>query len=92
LFSFVKHSATKRFYIFFYVLLTAHPCKILQIYQTRYTIRLVYLFLFSTCFGHPCAHHLWEYYCIYAKLVFVTLYGWSLVCWLEWNMQRREIN
>jgi len=23
--------------------------------------------------------------CIYATLVFVTLYGWRLVCWLEWN-------
>src|SRR5215475_11466258 len=22
-------------------------------------------------------------YCIYATLVFVTLYGWRLVCWLE---------
>ena len=24
-------------------------------------------------------------YCIYRTLVFVTLYGWRLVCWLEWN-------
>ena len=23
--------------------------------------------------------------CIYATLVFVTLYGWRLVCWLDWN-------
>jgi len=26
-----------------------------------------------------------ENYYIYATLVFVTLYGWRLVCWLEWN-------
>jgi len=23
--------------------------------------------------------------CIYATLVFVTLYGWRLVCWLDWK-------
>jgi len=26
-----------------------------------------------------------ENYCIYATMVFVTLYGWRLVCWLDWN-------
>jgi len=31
-------------------------------------------------------------YCIYATLVFVTLYGWCLVCWLEFhsNQQTRR--
>jgi len=24
-------------------------------------------------------------YCIYATLLFFTLYGWRLVCWLDWN-------
>ena len=24
-------------------------------------------------------------YCIYATLIFATLYGWRPVCWLEWN-------
>ena len=40
----------------FYVLLTLHPCTILVINPTRCTI-LLNIFLFSTCFGHPCAHH-----------------------------------
>jgi len=26
-----------------------------------------------------------ENYCIYATLVFVTLYGWCLVYWLDFN-------
>jgi len=26
-----------------------------------------------------------ENYCINGTLMFVTLYGWRLVCWLEWN-------
>jgi len=30
-----------------------------------------------------------ENYCIYATLVFVTLYGWRLVCWLEWNSKEK---
>ena len=44
----------------FYVLLTVHPCIISQISPTRCTILFdifIYLFLFSTCFGHPRAHH-----------------------------------
>jgi len=51
---------------------------------TRCTIlcKYIYLYLFSTCFGHPCAHHQEKNYCIYATLVFVTLNGWRLVCWL----------
>jgi len=30
--------------------------------------------------------------CIYATLVFVTLYGWRLVCWLDWNPTNRMTN
>jgi len=41
----------------FYVLLTVHPCVILQINPTSAQFCLVYLFLFSTCFGQPCPHH-----------------------------------
>ena len=29
-----------------------------------------------------------ENYCIYSTLVFVTLYGWRLVCWLEFHSNR----
>jgi len=44
---------------FFNVLLMMHPCIISHINPTSCTILLNmgYLFLFSTCFGHPCAHH-----------------------------------
>ena len=74
----------------FYVLLTVHPRTISQINPTRCTILLKYvcLFLFSTCFGHPCAHHQ-ESHCFCATLVFVTLYGWRLVSWLDWNPTNR---
>jgi len=30
-----------------------------------------------------------ENYCIYATLLFVTLYGWRLVRWLDWNPTSR---
>ena len=30
-----------------------------------------------------------ENYCIYATLVFVSLYGWRLVCWLDFNPTSR---
>ena len=29
-------------------------------------------------------------YCIYATVVFVTLYGWLLVCWLDWNQSNQQ--
>jgi len=35
----------------------------------------IYLFLFSTCFGHPRAHHQEKIAVIYATLIFVTPYG-----------------
>ena len=40
-------------------------------------ISLLYMFRENMC---PSSR---ENYCIYATLVFVTLYGWRLVCWLE---------
>ena len=58
-----------------------------QIIPTRCTILLnifntfisfLYMFRASMC---PSSG---ENYCIYATLVFVTLYGWHLVCWLEY--------
>jgi hypothetical protein len=39
------------------VLLTAHLGIIFVNKATRYTIFLICLFLFSICFGQPCAHH-----------------------------------
>ena len=30
-----------------------------------------------------------ENYCIYATLALVTLYGWRLVCWLDFNPTSR---
>jgi len=30
-----------------------------------------------------------ENHCIYATLALVTLYGWRLVCWLDWNPTSR---
>jgi len=30
--------------------------------------------------------------CIYATLVFVTLYVWRLVCWSGWNLLNRIVN
>ena len=41
-------------------------------------ISLLYMFRASMC---PSSG---ENYCIYATLVFVNLYGWRLVCWLDW--------
>ena len=34
-----------------------YPCIISQIIQVGAQFCLIYLFLFSTCFGRPCAHH-----------------------------------
>ena len=56
---------------------------LLQISPTRCTILLnifisvLYMFQASMC---PSSG---ENYYIYATLVFVTLYGWHPVCWLE---------
>ena len=40
---------------------------------------LPYMFRASMC---PSSG---ENYCIHASLVLVTLYGWLLVCWLDWK-------
>ena len=67
----------------FYVLLTVRPCTILQISPIRCIIllnifiSLIYMFRASMC---PSSG---ENYCIYVTLVFVTLCGWRLVCWLD---------
>ena len=64
----------------FCVLLTVHPCIILQRSPTRCTIllnifiSLLYMFRASVCLSSG------ENYCIYVTLVFVTLYEWRLVC------------
>ena len=42
-------------------------------------ISLLYMFRASMC---PSSG---ENYCIYATRVFVTLYGWRLVCWLDFQ-------
>jgi len=49
----------------FYVLLTVHPGMILVNNQIDAQSIHICLFLFSTCFGQPCAHHQ-ENYCINA--------------------------
>ena len=73
----------------FYVLLILQPCIILQINPTRCTIlfnifiSLLYMFRASMC---PSSG---ENYCIYATLVFVTLYGWRLVCWLDFQSNQQ---
>ena len=71
----------------FYVLLTVHPRTISQISPTKCTTRfvcsfisLLYMFRASKCPSSSV-----ENCCIYATLIFVTLYGWRLVCWLDWS-------
>ena len=49
--------------LIFYVLLTVPPVMILVNNQLDAQFFLVCLFLFSSCFGKPCAHHE-ENYCI----------------------------
>ena len=45
---------------------------------------LIYLFIsLLYMFRAPMCPSSGENYCIYATLVFVTLYGWRLVCWLD---------
>ena len=69
----------------FYVLFTVHPCTISQIYPTRCTILFNIFIYFSSLrvsgFHAPIIR---RNYCIYATLVFVTLYWWCLVSWLNW--------
>jgi len=48
-----------------YALLTVHPREIFVNNQFDVHIFHVRLFVFSTCFGQPCAHHQ-ENYCINA--------------------------
>ena len=73
----------------FYVLLTAHPCIILQISPTTCTIlRNIFIFLLYMFRASVCPS--WgENYCINATLVFVTLYVWRLVCGLDRNPTSR---
>ena len=59
------HERTNK--ISFYVLLTVHPGMILANNQLDAQFFLVCLFLFSTYFGQPCAHHQ-ENYCINVTL------------------------
>ena len=69
-----------------------HPCVIAQKSVTRCTIMLnifislLYMFRAFTC---PSSG---ENYCIYATLVFVSLYGWRLGFWLGFqpNQQTRR--
>jgi len=51
----------------FYVLLTVHPGMIIVNNQLDTQFFLVCLFLFSTCFGQPCAHYQ-ENYCMQVNL------------------------
>ena len=66
------------------------PEKSLQIRPTRCTIlfnifsSLLYMFPASMC---PSSG---ENYCIYATLVFISLYGWCLVCWLDWKSNQQQ--
>ena len=73
---------TLRTEVYFFLLFCGHFL-ILQINPIRCTIllsifiSLLYMFRATMC---PSSG---DNYCIYATLVFVTLYGWRLVCWLE---------
>ena len=77
--------------VYLFVFFTVHPCTIsqkkiqlgAQFCLIYLFISLLYVFRPSTCpsSGENC--------CIYATLVFVTLYGWRLVCWLDWNPTSR---
>ena len=61
----------------FYVLLTVHPRTVSQIIQpgTQFCLNIfIYLFLFSTCFGHPSAHH--------QEKITVSMRHWYLSLWV----------
>ena len=64
-----------------HILLAVHPRIILQISPTRCTAQYIFISLLYTFRASMCPSS-GENYCIYATLVFVTLYGWRLVCWL----------
>ena len=80
----VKETLTVGEVIFlFFVLLNVRPCIISQISPTRCTILLnIFISLLYTFRASMCPSS-GENYCICATLVFVTLYGWHLVCWLD---------
>ena len=81
------HSANTVYSVFIYLppKLYTYSITISQISPTSCTIlfniftSLLYMFRASM---YPSSG---QNYCIYATLVFVTLCGWLLVCWLEWN-------
>ena len=72
----------------FSVLLTVHPGMILVNIQLDAQFFLVCLFLFSTCFGQPCAHHQDNYF-INATPGVALIYKdhkFSVACY--WNMYK----
>jgi hypothetical protein len=75
----------------FYVLLTVHPCIISQINPTRCSI-LFYIFIYFSSLNVSGIHVpiIRRKLLYYATLVFVTLYGWRLVCCLDWNCFTRR--
>ena len=85
------------FFLFFYVLLTVHSCKIFcKQKQLGAHIFLICLLLFSTCFRQLCAHHQ-ENTVPMLHPVFVTLYRWlssmqglcpayQTVIYIEWQI------
>jgi hypothetical protein len=82
--------ATQLIMLEFYVLLTVHPYTISQINPTRDTILFNIFIYFSSL--HVSGVHapiIERNCCIYATLAVVTLCGWLLVCWLDWNPTSR---
>ena len=62
---------------FFYLLLTVHPCIILFTWsQLGAQYIVVYLFQLIYMFGGNYVPIIRKTYCIYATMVFFTLYGW----------------
>ena len=72
----------------FYLILLSRTTKglgdILQISPTSCTILLNIFISLLPMFRASMCSSSGENYCIYATLVFVTLYGCCLVCWLDW--------
>ena len=91
---FMVNQPAKKTFLEFYVLLTVHPRTISQIIQLGAQrclnififVSLLYIFRASKC---PSSG---ENYCIYATMVFITLDGWRLVCWLYWNCWQFQSN
>jgi hypothetical protein len=44
----------------------------------------MYLFPFSTCFGHPCAHRQDKITVSMRHWYLSLCIGWRLVCWMDW--------